>query len=121
MKYKELYVDLAETLTSLKCYVCDQDLWGYCFQTESIRAFIVIKSNATFKEKYMTLCHEAGHLFTMEKGKFKWSKKPRSEEEANRFAIDLLRTNDIEDYEYFKVYKKIEKKTKKRILSWFEI
>lgn len=122
MKYKNLYVDLAETLTELKCYVCDHDLWGYCFQAKLVKAFIVIKPDMSYKEKYLTLAHEAGHLFTMKgKSNFIWSKDPRTEEEANRFALELLNLNDINSNEYRKFYNRAKKKVKKRKKSWFEI
>ena len=122
MKYKDLYIDLAETLTGLKCYVSDIDFWGYCYQTKSIRAFIVIKPSMSFKRKFFTLAHEAGHLFYMTKdSNFNWSKKPRTEEEANVFALQLLKLSDIDPNEYRKVYEKAKKKLKNRKKSWFEI
>ena len=63
MKYKILYKELAEKLTDLGCSVSDHDLLGYCYQTKTIRAYIVIKSHMSYKSKYFTICHEAGHLF----------------------------------------------------------
>ncbi len=121
MKYKTLYKELAEKLTDLGCSVCDHDLWGYCYQTKPIRGFIVIKSHMSYKGKYLTLCHEAGHLFYLKDDTFVWSKEPRSEEEANRFALELLDSNDIKSGEYRKFYEKAKKKVKKRRKSWFEI
>lgn len=122
MKYKELYIDLAWKLTELGCRVCDHDIEGYCYQVKNFRAFVVIKADMGFKEKYMTLCHEAGHLFTL-KGSdtFNWSKKPRSEDKANQFVLRLLKLNDIDENEYHEFYEKAKKKVKKRKKSWFEI
>lgn len=121
MKYKTLYKELAEKLTDLGCSVCDHDFLGCSYQTKSIRAYIVIKSSISYKSKYYTLAHEAGHLFTLKNKGFVWSVTPRSEEEANRFAFQLLDQNDIESYEYCKFYEKAKKKAKKRKRSWFEI
>ena len=123
LKYKELYKELAQALTELKISVCDHDLGGgYCFQTKSIRAFIVIDSKMNFKEKYFTLCHETGHLFYIrDKNEFVWSDYPRSEEEAHKFAIQMLKSNDIDSLEYYRFYGKVTKKVTKRRKSWFEI
>lgn len=123
MKYKELYKELAQTLTELKVSVCDHDLGGgYCFQTKTIRAFVVINPNMDYKAKYFTLCHEAGHLFYMKKGqKFNWSEEPRSEQDAHWFALKLLKFNEIDTFEYYRFYEKIVKSVKKRKKSWFEI
>lgn len=121
MKYKTLYKELAEKLTELGCSICDHDLLGYCYQTKTIRAYIVIKCHMSYKSKYLTLCHEAGHLFSLKDDKFVWAKEPRSEEEANRFALELLDTNDIKAQEYCRFYEKAKKKVKKRKKSWFEI
>lgn len=121
MKYKELYVELAELLTKLGCKVCDYDVYGYCGQTETIRAFIVIKPEMNFKEKLLTLSHEMGHLFYKKNDKFIWSKNPRTEEEANQFALQLLNIHEIDPNEYSKFYKKAKKKVKKRRKCWFEI
>lgn len=123
MKYKELYKELAQHLTELHISVCDHDLGGgYCFQTKTIRAFIVIEPSLNYKSKYFTLCHEAGHLFYMKKGKkFNWSEEPRSEEEAHWFALQLLKFNEIDAYEYYRFYEKAVKSVKKRKKSWFEI
>ena len=66
--------------------------------------------------------HEAGHLFYMKKGqKFNWSEEPRSEEEAHWFALQLLKFNEIDAYEYYRFYEKAVKSVKKRKKSWFEI
>lgn len=122
MKYKELYIELTNQLTELRVSVCDHDLWGYCYHTKPIRAFIVIKADMDYKSKYFTLAHEAGHLFSMGKEqKLIWSKKARSEDDANKFALILLGINDIEGNEYRKFYNKAKKKVKKRKKSWFEI
>ena len=122
MKYKELYIELAELLTKLGCSVCDHDLWGYCYHTKTVRAFVIIKPDMSYKAKYLTLAHEAGHLFNLGKNqKFIWSKKARTEEEANWFALQLLNINDIDPNEYRKFYDKAKKKVKKRKKSWFEI
>jgi Zn-dependent peptidase ImmA (M78 family) len=122
MRYKELYVELAELLTKLGCSVSDHDLWGFCYHTKTIRAFVVIKADMDYKSKYFTLAHEAGHLFSMGKNKkFVWSEKARTEEEANGFALQLLESNEIDPNEYGKFYKKAKKKVKKRKKSWFEI
>lgn len=122
MKYKELYKELAQHLTELKISICDHDLYGYCYDTKKIKAFIVIKSDMDYKSKYFTLCHEAGHLFYMKKGqKFVWSKNTRSEEEANWFTLQLLKSNEIDLNEYREFYKKAKKMVKKRKKSWFEI
>lgn len=121
MKYRELYIDLAETLTSLKCYVSDIDFWGYCFQTKSVRAFIVVKPDMSYKEKFFCLSHETGHLFSMKKGKFVWARNPRTEEEANKFAMQLINSKDIDPIEYRKFYERAKRKSKNRKKSWFEI
>jgi len=123
LKYKDLYRELAQQLTELKISICDHDLGGgYCFQTKSIRGFIVIKPDLSFKEKYFVLTHEAGHLFYMKKDQeFVWSKKPRSEEEAHSFALQLLKLNEIDNFEYYKFYRKAVRSIKKRKKSWFEI
>lgn len=123
MKYKELYKELAQTLTDLRISICDHDLGGgYCFQTKTIRAFIVIQSSLNFKDKYFVLAHEMGHLFYPKKGKeLGWSKKPRSEEEAHQFALRLIKFNDIDPYEYYRFYRRVTKRAKKRKKSWFEI
>jgi Zn-dependent peptidase ImmA (M78 family) len=122
MKYKALYIELAELLTRLKCKVCDYDFWGYCNQTKTIRAFIVIKPDMSYKSKFLTLAHEAGHLFNMGKNQeFIWSKNPRTEEEANQFALQLLNIYEIDPTEYCRFYEKAKKKAKKRNKSWFEI
>ena len=122
VNYKELYVDLAWILNGLGCNVCDHDFSGYCYQTKGKRGFIVINSNLSYKRKLMTLAHEAGHLFYMTKGKaFNWSKKPRTEDQANWFALQLLRLNNIEGFEYHEFYNKAKKKLKNRKKSWFEL
>jgi Zn-dependent peptidase ImmA (M78 family) len=122
MKFKNLYIELAEKLTDLGCEICDHDFLGYCYQTKSIRAFIVIKSDMSFKSKYLILAHEAGHLFTLGKNrKFVWSKKPKTEEEANYFALQILNIHEIDPNEYRKSYEKAKKKSLKRKKSWFEI
>lgn len=121
LKYKELYVELAELLTKLDCKVCDQDFLGYCFQTKLTRAFIVIKPDMSYKDKYLTLCHEAGHLFFIKNNEWNWSKKPKTEEEANQFALKLLKFNEIDENEYRVFYNKALRKVKKRNKSWFEI
>jgi Zn-dependent peptidase ImmA (M78 family) len=122
MNYKKLYIELAYTLTDLNCLVCDHDFWGYCNQVDFLNAIIIIKPNMSYKEKYCILAHEAGHLFYMKKiNKFNRSKKPRSEAEANEFALRLLEYNDIEEKEYHNVYEKAKKRAKKRKKSWFEI
>ena len=121
MKYKNLYRELAELLTELGCSVADHDFLGYCYQTAAIKGLIVIKANMNYKGKYFVLAHEAGHLFYMRNGKFNWSKKPRTEEQANTFAVKLLKFNEIESHEYYKHYNRAKKNVKKRIKSWFEI
>lgn len=121
MKFKNLYKDLANLLTNLDCSVCDLDFRGYCFQTKDIKALIVISPDMSYKEKYFTLAHEAGHLFYMKKGNaFNWSEKPRSEDQANWFALQLIKHNEIESYEYKKFYNKALRASKKRKKSWFE-
>jgi Zn-dependent peptidase ImmA (M78 family) len=122
MKYKILYVELAELLTRLGCQVCDHDLLGYCFQPGKSRGFIVIRPNMNYKEKYFILSHEAGHLFRLTKDKkLRWTAKIKTEEEANLFAVKLLKFNEIEREEYYKIYAKAKEKMKKRKKSWFEI
>ena len=122
MKYKELYKELANHLNNLGCFVCDIDVLGHCRHAYGLKAFIYVKSDLNYKEKYFVLAHEAGHLFSMKKDqKFCWSKNGRSEEEANRFALQLLGFNEIDGYEYRKFYNKAKKKFKKRKKSWFEI
>lgn len=111
MKYKELYVELAEFLTRLGCSVCDHDLMGYCYQTAKIRAFIIIKPDMTYKEKYLTLCHEAGHLFLYKNNqKFVWSKTPMSELSANHFALQLLASHDIDEKNIMNFTRKLKRK-----------
>ncbi len=122
MKYKELYKELANHLTSLGCFVCDMDVLGHCKHSVGNRAFIFIKSSMTYKQKYFVLAHEAGHLFYIKGGQtFTWSKKGRSEDKANVFALHLLESNDIDGNEYNKFYKLAQKKVKRRKKSWFEI
>jgi Zn-dependent peptidase ImmA (M78 family) len=121
MKYKTLYKELAEKLTDLGCFICDIDVLGHCGHTDYVKAFIYIKSALNYKHKYFVLAHEAGHLFSLKNDKFIWSPTARSEEEANRFAFQLLEQNDIESYEYCEFYQKAKKKAKKRKKSWFEI
>lgn len=120
MSYKDLYAELAQILSSLRCSVNDHDCIGYCQHSGSSRAFIFISPSLNFKQKYFVLAHEAGHLFYMKKGKvFNWATKPRTEDEANWFAVQLLRLNNISSNEYRTFYNKTKKK--KRRKSWFEI
>jgi len=122
MNYKELYKELANDLTNLGCCICDHDFLGYCCQVGSLKAFIFIKPSLSYKEKYFILAHESGHLFYMTKGKlFKRAKKNRTEEQANWFAIQLLRINGVEVYEYKNFYSHAKKIVKNRIKSWHEI
>jgi Zn-dependent peptidase ImmA (M78 family) len=122
MKYKELYKELAHLLDDLGCAVCDHDFWGYCYQAKKIKGFIIIRPDMSFKRKFFTLAHEAGHLFYFGKdNKFNWSKKPKTEVEANTFALQILKLSDIDPYEYSKIYEKAKKKSKNRKKSWFEI
>lgn len=122
MKYKELYVELAELLTKLNISVCDYDFWGYCGHTKTVKAYVVIKPEMSYKAKFFTLAHEAGHLFSNTKNKaFTWSKSPRTEEQANQFALQLLNIHEIDPNEYRRFYNKAKKKVKKRKKSWFEI
>jgi Zn-dependent peptidase ImmA (M78 family) len=117
--YKALYKDLANTLNELKCSVNDHDYLGYCSQTKGIRAFIFINPSLNYQQRYFTLVHEAGHLFYMTKGKtFNWSKEPRSEDEANWFAVQVLRLNEMKSAEYWEFYNKCKKRKRKK--SWFE-
>lgn len=120
MSYKELYKELSENLNSLNCEVCDYDFPGYCGYTGKFKASIYISSSLNYQQKYFVLAHEAGHLFYMKKGSiFNWSKKYRTEEEANWFAVQLLRINDIGSDEYWQFYNKIKKRKRKK--TWFEI
>ena len=120
--YKGLYRDLAQVLRSYCCDVFDHDLLGYCIQVKDAKAIIFISPTLTYKEKYFTLAHEAGHLFYMKKGKvFNWSKKPRTEEQANWFALQLFRLMEIENTDYKNFYNKALNKLKTRKKSWFEI
>jgi Zn-dependent peptidase ImmA (M78 family) len=122
MDYKELYKDLAWTLSGMGISVCDYDYLGYCGQTKKIEAFIVIKPSLSYKEKFFTLAHEAGHLFYMKKGNiFNLSKKSRSEDEANWFAIQYLRLKEINSNEYWHFYNKAKDRNSTRRKSWFEI
>ena len=122
MKYKELYKELAQTATELGCSVGDHDLLGYCYHTKNIRAFIVINPDMNYKDRFLTLCHELGHLFYMQKGnRFVWSDEPRTEEQANFFAIKLLQYNDVDADEYRKFYNKALRIVKKRKPSWHEL
>ncbi len=122
MNYKELYKELAQLLTSMRCCVCDHDFFGYCYQIENFRAFIVIKAKMTYKEKYFTLIHEVGHLFYMNKGNIlNWSKRVRTEKEANWFAFQILRINDIDVDDYKEFYNRANRILKNRKKSWHEI
>lgn len=122
MSYKSLYKYLAYDMEELDVDVCDHDFWGYCSQTKDTRGVIIIKSKMNYKEKYFTLCHEVGHLFYMKKGQqFTWSKKPRTESQANWFAMQLLKTKEIDIEEYKEFYNKALKAVKKRKKSWFEL
>ena len=121
MGYKSKYVDLAYLLTSQCCMVCDHDFMGYCSFFENKKAFIVIKPKLSYKEKIFTLAHEAGHIFYMTKGRaFIWSKKARTEKQANWFAVQLLRLMKIDVLEYYCFYEKAKKRNKYRRKSWFE-
>jgi Zn-dependent peptidase ImmA (M78 family) len=121
MKYKDLYIGLAHALTYRGCEVCDYDYWGYCAQTDGIRAFIVIKPKMKYKEKYLILVHETGHLFFLNNKKgLVWSNKTRNEDQANQFALKFLKMNKIDAKEYNKFYKKAQKIAKKRKKSWHE-
>lgn len=122
MKYKSLYRDLANTLSSLGCFISDFDILGHCMHTDKTKAFIFIKPTMSYKHKYFVLAHEAGHLFFIKKNKvFNWTTKPRTEEEANSFAFHLFSLKDIDCNEYRKFYEKAKKKAKKRKKAWFEI
>jgi Zn-dependent peptidase ImmA (M78 family) len=70
----------------------------------------------------MTLAHETGHLFYMSRNKERiiWSKKPRTEDQANQFVLLLLKMNDIDENEYKTFYSKALKASKKRKKCWFE-
>lgn len=121
MEFKELYKELAQTLNNIGCSVCDFDYWGYCSSTKGIKAFIVIKPSMSYKGKYFTLAHEAGHLFYMSKGKIlNWSKNSRSENQANWFALQLIKRNNIDVEEYKEFYNKALKISKNRKKSWYE-
>ena len=116
MSYKRLYIELACVLFNLGCSINDHDCLGYCQYVDSNKAFIVINAGLNFKQKYFVLAHEAGHLFYMKKGNiFNWSIKPRTEKEANWFAIQLLRLNGIDSEEYMKFYNKTKNKSWKQI------
>ena len=122
MNYKTLYRDLAHVLTSLGCFICDIDVMGHCKHIENSKAFIYIKPSMNYQQKFFVLAHEAGHLFYMKKGNcFNWSKKARSEEQANWFALQLLRLNGIDSEEYMTFYGKAKKAIKTRKKAWFEI
>jgi Zn-dependent peptidase ImmA (M78 family) len=122
MNYKNLYKELARILWSMNCYVCDLDSLGHATKTDKTRAFIYVNAHMSYKHKYFVLAHEAGHLFYMKKNKiFNWSKKIRSEKQANFFAIQLLRLSGIDVSEYYLHYDKAVKKSKKRRKTWFEI
>jgi Zn-dependent peptidase ImmA (M78 family) len=122
MNYKNLYKDLALVLTSLGCFVCDDDYLGFCRYTKDIKAFICVDANMSYQHKYFVLAHEAGHLFYMKKGKiFNWSKKARSEDQANFFAIQLLKLAGVNKEDYYMHYDKASKHAKKRKKSWFQL
>jgi hypothetical protein len=121
MEYKTLYKELAWILTHLGCTICDHDFLGFCNYTLDKRAFIYIKPSLSFKHKFFTLAHEAGHLFHMKKGSvFNWSKKARSEEQANWFAVQFLKRYGISSKEYYVFYSKAQKRGRK-YKSWFEL
>lgn len=122
MSYQELYIDLAQTLIELGCYVCDHDFWGYCYHTKTIKAFVVIKSSMSYKYKYFTLIHEAGHLFYPNNVTlFNWSKKARTEKQANSFAVKILKLKELEVDDYETFYNRAKEIAKNRKKSWHEI
>jgi Zn-dependent peptidase ImmA (M78 family) len=104
------------------CAICDHDFMGHCNFVGKTKAFIYIKPSMSYKQKYFTLVHEAGHLFYMKKGKiFNWAKRARSEDQANWFAVQFLKTVDIRSQEYYDFYDIAVKKLKNRRKSWFEL
>jgi len=99
----------------------DVDVLGHCRHTNDMKGFVCIKPSMSYKQKYFVLAHEAGHLFYMKKGKmFNWSKKARTEKQANFFALQLLRLKGIDKDEYWEVYNKAVKRGINR-KSWFEL
>jgi len=121
MNYKQLYINLATELTNLGCRVCDDDFLGLCIYPNKNRAFIYITPNMSYKHKYFTLAHEAGHIFFMKKDKiFNWSKKERPENKANMFAIKILGMNKIKSEEYKIFYSGAIKRGRPN-KSWFEL
>lgn len=122
MDYKNLYKELAHILTSLGCFVCDDDYLGFGRHTDDFKAFVCVNPNMSYQHKFFVLAHEAGHLFYMKKGKtFNWSKKARSEKQANFFAIQLLRLVGENKEDYYLHYEKALKRNKKKRKSWFQL
>jgi Zn-dependent peptidase ImmA (M78 family) len=122
MSYQSLYKDLARAMKDWDVEVCDHDFYGYCAQIKNVKGVIFIKSSLSYKERYFVLCHEVGHLFYMKKDKpFNWSKKPRTEDQANWFAMQLLKNNGVDVEEYKQFYNKALLAAKKRKKSWFEL
>jgi Zn-dependent peptidase ImmA (M78 family) len=121
MGYKQLYKELATSIDELRCAVYDYDFIGFCNHTKKFRAFIYIDSKMSYKEKYFTLAHEAGHLFYMSgDNMFNWSKKIRSETKAHAYAVKLLDSADINEDEYYIFYSKA-KSRRGRKKSWSEL
>jgi len=122
MDYRELYRNLAQELSNLNCAVYDPNHWGHSFRAKRNVDFIVIRNDLTYKEKFFVLAHEAGHLFYMKKGNmFNRSRKIRTEDQANWFALRLLKFYKIDRIEYFIVFNKAKISEKKRKKTWFEL
>lgn len=122
MGYKTLYSELANEISSNKCYICDEDYLGYCVPAKGLKGFIYIKASMSYKERFFTLAHEAGHLFTMLKGgELKWCNRLKTEQEANTFAVQYMIALgiNVEDYRIF--YNKASKRNKKKRKSWHHI
>jgi len=82
---------------------------------------VIVKPKMTYKEKYFTLVHETGHLFTLNKNnRLVWSKKTRNEDEANYFASQILTINKINVLEYSLFYDRAKKAGKRRKKAWHE-
>jgi Zn-dependent peptidase ImmA (M78 family) len=119
MNFKNLYKDLATELSDLGCAVYDFDFLGFCCFSKK-KAFIHIRPSMSYRHKFYTLCHEMGHLFTMDEYDFLWSEVARTEKQANNFAVKLLKTHGITKEEYYVFYDKAVKRGRPR-KTWSEL
>jgi Zn-dependent peptidase ImmA (M78 family) len=121
MDYEELYRNLAFKLFRLGCKIWDSDYYGFCDRpTKKIKAYIFVNPRLSYQQRFFILAHEAGHLFTLKKdGIFEWSRKVRSEKEANWFAIQLINRAKIDVTEYYAYYEKAKKSNKFKGKPWY--